>query len=194
MNQSEYGSIPPASTGSQDGSNSCLVNEVTAFMPHPNEDSVGWMLAQTARLHRFYLNEKLAEMGLFAGQEQVLQVLDRQDAITMSELATTLRVRTSTASKAVTRLAALGFVEREADAKDRRAVRVKLTRQGKAAAGHVHAFWDEVEADMIAEFTPEDRKRLRKLLVGAAANLARALGGDEQDFDIPLDALDDHRV
>jgi hypothetical protein len=47
-------------------------------MRHPSDTSTGWLLAQAARLHRFYLNEKLTEMGLFAGQEQVLQVLGRR--------------------------------------------------------------------------------------------------------------------
>jgi DNA-binding MarR family transcriptional regulator len=139
-------------------------------------------------------NEKLSEMGLFAGQEQVLQVLGSQAAITMSALAATLRVRVPTASKASARLAALGLVEREADATDRRTVRVKLTRKGKAAAARIHALWDEVEADVMAGFDSKDSKRLRKLLLRAATNLATALGGDERDFDIPLNTLDDHQA
>jgi hypothetical protein len=47
---------------------------------------------------------------------------------------------------------------------------------------------------MVADFDPKDGKRLRKLLLRAATNLATALGGTEQNFDIPLDALDDHRI
>ena len=74
-------------------------------------------------------------MGLFAGQEQVLQALDQQKVLTMSDLAAILRVRVPTASKAVTRLAVLGFVERMSellsDGRDRRTVQVKLTRKGK---------------------------------------------------------------
>ena len=163
-------------------------------MQHPNERTIGWVLAQAARLHRFYLNEKMAEMGLFAGQEQVLQVLANQGAITIGDLATILRVRPPTASKAVTRLAVLGFVERQSNDGDRRSVRVRLTRKGETAAARIQALWDDVETDMVVEFDPKERKRLRKLLLRAAANLATALGGDEQDFDIPLDALDDHRV
>ena len=92
-------------------------------MAHPNESSIGWVLAQTARLHRFHLNKKLTDMGLFAGQEQVLQALDGQGALTIGELASNLRVRGPTVSKAVTRLAALGFVERESNGEDRRSVR-----------------------------------------------------------------------
>jgi DNA-binding MarR family transcriptional regulator len=163
-------------------------------MRQPGDNSSGWLLAPAARLHRFYLNEKLAGMGLFAGQEQVLQVLGSQGAIPMSALAATLRVRVPTASKAVTRLAALGLVEREADVADRRSVRVRLTRKGKATAARIQALWDEVEADMMAGFDPKESKRLRKLLLKAATNLATALGGDERAFDIPLDALDDHRT
>src|SRR5688572_18371282 len=112
----------------------------------------------------------------------------------MSELATLLRVRVPTASKAVTRLAALGFVERQSDGGDRRAVRVRLTRKGKTAAARIHGLWDEVESDMVVGFDAKESKRLRKLLLRAATNLATALGGNEQDFDVPLDALDDHRV
>ncbi len=163
-------------------------------MKHPNEETIGWVLAQAARLHRFYLNEKLTEMGLCAGQEQLLQVLGQQDAIMMSDLAAVLRVRVPTASKAVTRLAALGLVEREADAADRRTVRVKLTRKGKTAAARIQALWDEVESDMVAGFDPKENKRLRELLLRAATNFGTALGGPEPDLDTPLDARDDHHV
>jgi DNA-binding MarR family transcriptional regulator len=133
-------------------------------------------------------------MGLFAGQEQVLQALDQQKAVTMTDLAATLRVRVPTASKAVTRLAALGFVERVTEGGDRRTVRVKLTRKGKAASARVLALWGEVESGLTTGFDPEDSARLCKLLLRAAANLATALGGTDQDFDVPIDALDDHRT
>jgi DNA-binding MarR family transcriptional regulator len=174
-----------------------LLNDI-APMPYPSENTTGWLLAQAARLHRFYLNERLAEMGLFAGQEQVLQALDQQKALTMTDLAAVLRVRVPTASKAVTRLSALGFVERLSerfsDGRDRRTVQVTLTRKGKVAVARIHALWDEVESDLTAGFDSKDSRRLGKLLIRAAANLATALGGTEQDFDVPLDALDDHRV
>ena len=163
-------------------------------MAHPNESSIGWVLAQTARLHCFHLNESLNDMGLFAGQEQVLQALGGQGPLTMGELASILRVRVPTASKAVTRLAALGFVERQPNGKDRRSVRVKLTQKGETESAGIHALWDKVETDMMAGFDPKESKRLRKHLLRAATNLAAALGGDERDFDVPFDALDDHRA
>lgn len=163
-------------------------------MTKPIERTIGWALAQTARLHRFYLNEKLADLGLFAGQEQVLQVLDTNDEITVGELAAILRVRNPTVSKAVMRLTSLGLVERYPEPKDGRTVRVRLTRKGRVMTGRVRGLWDEVEADLIGELAPKERKHLRKLLLQGAKNLTRALGGDERDFDISRDLLGDHQV
>jgi hypothetical protein len=45
-------------------------------LKHPGDPTIGWALTQAARLHRTYLNTKLADLGLFAGQEQVLEALD----------------------------------------------------------------------------------------------------------------------
>src|SRR4051812_1898369 len=85
---------------------------------HPSANTMGWVLARAARLHRYRLNEKLADIGLFAGQEKVLEALSSGTALTTSELAAILLVRNPTASKAVTRLIATGFVERRTDPED----------------------------------------------------------------------------
>ena len=80
----------------------------------PGVRSVGWALVQAARLHRARTGDRLAKLGLFAGQEQVVQALAAAGTMTMGDLAALLRVRPPTASKTVTRLAALGIVERGA--------------------------------------------------------------------------------
>ncbi|WP_147023400.1 MarR family winged helix-turn-helix transcriptional regulator [Microvirga aerophila] len=159
---------------------------------HPSEDSLGWALAQAARLHRFYLNEKLAGMGLFAGQEQALQVLSSYDEVSMGELAGILRVRTPTASKTVTRLAALGLVARSCNPIDARTVRVRLTRKGRMAVARIQTLWDEVESDMVAGLDAEEQRQMRKLLLRAAMNLAGALGSNRQDTGAVPAALDHH--
>jgi len=41
-------------------------------LQHPSDHTIGWALTQAARLHRLHLSQKLADLGLFAGQEQVL--------------------------------------------------------------------------------------------------------------------------
>lgn len=159
-------------------------------MKHPGSKSVGWALVQAARLHRSRMGDKLAGLGLFAGQEQVLQALAATEIMTMGELAAVLRVRPPTASKTVSRLAAMSLVERYAEPDDARVVRVRLTEEGHRKAAAIEHLWDEVESELLRGFDPKDRKRVRKLLRRAAGNLADASGADPRGFEGGEDELD----
>ncbi|KQO49470.1 MarR family transcriptional regulator [Methylobacterium sp. Leaf91] len=159
----------------------------------PGSKSVGWALVQAARLHRSRVGDRLAALDLFAGQEQVVQALAVAGTMTMGDLAATLRVRPPTASKTISRLAALGFVERRAEAGDGRVVRVRLTDTGLAKAEAIERIWDDVEAEMLDGFDGKERRRLRKLLRKAARNLADVSGvtGHEVDGDSDIELDDD---
>jgi DNA-binding MarR family transcriptional regulator len=160
-------------------------------MRHPGAKSVGWALVQAARLHRARMGDKLADLGLFAGQEQVLQALASAGAMTMGELASILRVRPPTASKTVSRLAAMNLVERHAEPDDARVVRVKLTPEGEEKATAIKALWDEVETELLDGFDGKERKRMRKMLRKMAKNLAEVLGADPGGLDGADDELDE---
>lgn len=157
----------------------------------PAGKSVGWALVQAARLHRARIGDRLAELGLFAGQEQVVQALAVAGSMTMGDLAATLRVRPPTASKTISRLAALGFVERRAEAGDGRIVRARLTEGGLAKAAAIEKLWDEVEAELLQDFEGKEKRRLRKLLRKAASNLADAAGVGGHEADAESDAEDE---
>ncbi|MFC0284270.1 MarR family winged helix-turn-helix transcriptional regulator [Camelimonas abortus] len=137
--------------------------------------SVGWALTVAARLHRAELGERLAGLGLFPGQEQLLQALYDHETMTMSALATLMRVRPPTVSKAVARLAAQGLVARiDGDAGDGRLVRVRLTAAGRARAAEIARIWGETEQRLLEGFDSRERKKLRKLLRRVAANFSGA--------------------
>ncbi|MEH3145341.1 MAG: MarR family transcriptional regulator [Methylobacterium frigidaeris] len=142
----------------------------------PGSRSVGWALVQAARMHRGRVGDRLASLDLFAGQEQVVQALAAAGTMTMGDLAAALRVRPPTASKTITRLAALGVVERRTEAGDGRVVRVRLTESGLAKAAAIERLWEEVEDEMLDGFEPKEKRRLRKLLRRATRNLAEAAG------------------
>ena len=156
---------------------------------HPGAKSVGWALVQAARLHRSRMGDKLGDLGLFAGQEQVLQALDAIGLMTMGELAAILKVRPPTASKTVARLAALHLVERHAEPDDARVVRVKLTDEGRRRAEAIERLWDDVEAECLDGLDAKERKRLRKSLRRIAKNLAAVTGADTDGFEDDLDDL-----
>jgi DNA-binding MarR family transcriptional regulator len=160
-------------------------------MKHPGAKSVGWALVQAARLHRSRMGDKLADLGLFAGQEQVLQALAATDIMTMGELAGILRVRPPTASKTVSRLATLNLVERHAEPDDARVVRVRLTEEGRRKAVAIERLWDEVEAELLSDLDAKDRRRLRKLLRKAAKSLAVAAGADSRGLEAGDEDIDE---
>jgi DNA-binding MarR family transcriptional regulator len=163
-------------------------------MKHPGVKTASWVLVQTARLHRSRMGDKLAGLDLFPGQEQVLQALASEGKMTMGELATILRVRPPTASKTVSRLAALNLIERHTEVGDARVVSVKLTREGRKKAEAIEELWNEVEEELLADFDQKDRKRLRKLLKRSAKNLARIAGANLDGFDSAEDELDDQEA
>jgi len=157
---------------------------------------------QASRLHRARMGEKLSRLGLYPGQEQVLQALAAEGALTMGELAAILRVRPPTASKTISRLSALGLVARQsrnggapapetgasatpspAEKSDARIVRVTLTDAGKERAAAIAGLWEEVETELLDDLDGKDRKRLRKLLRKTARNLAAHTGSDAAQFD-----------
>lgn len=160
-------------------------------MKHPGAKSVGWALVHAARLHRSRMGDKLVALGLFAGQEQVLQALSASGLMTMGELASVLRVRPPTASKTVSRLSALGLLERKSEPGDARIVRVKLTELGAEKAQAIDTLWDEVETELLQSFDGKDKKRLRKLLRKAARSLASAAGDDDRGLESGEDELED---
>ena len=158
---------------------------------HPGARSVGWALVQAARLHRARLGGRLGELGLFAGQEQVIQMLASAGPMAMGDLSAALRVRPPTASKTISRLASLRLVERRTERGDARIVRVSLTSKGREAALAIEALWQDVEREMLAGLDAKERKRLRKLLRRAASNLADATGADSLNFALGEEDADD---
>jgi DNA-binding MarR family transcriptional regulator len=161
-------------------------------MKHPGTKSVGWALMQAARLHRSRMGDRLSEIGLFAGQEQVLQALAASGLCTMGDLASVLRVRPPTASKTVSRLAAQGLVERHQEPGDARIVRVRLTELGAQKAQDIIQLWDDVEEELLTDMDGKDKKRLRKLLRRAAKNLAEVTGMNANGLaDTAEDMLDE---
>ena len=156
------------------------------------EKSVILQLIHTARLQRTRAAGLLQEIGLFPGQEQVLQSLSRKEAeqngsaandlprsdagMAMGDLASELRVRAPTVSKTVARLTAQGLVERQGAGNDKRQVYVRLTGEGRKRASAIDAITTRLETELTEGLDAKDRKRFRKMLRKAAKNLAAATG------------------
>lgn len=109
---------------------------MTAGMPGGDEPDFASLLRFRTALRRFnrWSEAQAATVGLTHIQHQLLlAVKGHGDARgpTIGEVADYLLVRQHSVVELATRVEALGFVERRADATDRRVVRLKLTPSGE---------------------------------------------------------------
>jgi DNA-binding MarR family transcriptional regulator len=154
------------------------------------EKSLGAHVAHTARLHRARAAQLLRDLGLFPGQERVLQLLATNNRMTMGDLAGALKVRPPTISKTIGRLAAQGLVVRLGSENDARVVDVMLTEPGEERAALILGIWGQIEEEMTDGLDGKDRRRLRKLLRRATRNLTEAVGAEMTDTEPPDDDED----
>jgi len=150
-------------------------------------DPVGQALTLAARRHRARTASLLVELGLFPGQDRVLQSLAEHDSLTMTAIADELRVKPPTASKMISRMAAQGLLERKGKEDDARLVVVSITSEGLARIEQLRKIARRMEKDALAGLDDKDVRRLRRLLKKVARNLgddAAPIEAEDQDPDV----------
>jgi len=150
-------------------------------------DPVGQMLTLAARRHRARTAALLNGIGLFPGQDKVLQALSAVEGLSMSAIAGHLNVRPPTASKMIARMAAQGLLARKGRESDARLVMVSITDEGLSRIEGLRRIAKRVERETLAGLDDKDMRRLRRLLKKVARNLGEkddAAEADEPDADI----------
>lgn len=102
--------------------------------------------------------------ALEPGQFDTLELLTKQDAWRMSELAEALRVDPSTATRAVQRLVRAGLAERKANRADGRVVMVSATAAGRRRQAAVEQLRRRTFSTMLARFDRDERRVFADLL------------------------------
>lgn len=97
----------------------------------PDENHIGYVIAQIARLIDQALNERLKSEGVSVSQARVIYLLYRSDAMTQSELQRDLLIKPSSLTKLIDVLEEKGLVTRKSVDKDARIKRIYLTEVGK---------------------------------------------------------------
>jgi DNA-binding MarR family transcriptional regulator len=106
----------------------------------------------------------VGERELTPVQVDVLEVLCRRDEWRMREIAATLEVDRSTATRSVAPLVDLGLATRRTDSRDRRNVILAATADGRAASAHIVDERRQLMRDVLSRMTPERRVLLTELM------------------------------
>lgn len=137
-------------------------------------------LHAAARLSRTALAAHLLAHGFYAGQEQVMLALDREDGQTPGQLAARLGVRPPTVTKTINRLQAQGHVEKRGSDVDARQAHIFLTETGRDAIRAIEKAVRRIDRLAFAGFDKGERGALFALLGRVEANLGN--GGADRDI------------
>jgi DNA-binding MarR family transcriptional regulator len=139
-------------------------------------ESLGFLLADSARLLRREFDARARTIGVTRPQWRVLIVLKRDEGINQGELADRLEVEAITVGRMVDRLQEACLVERRADPNDRRAWRLYLTSRSRALMEELRPVSDRMIEDTLKGFTPTEQKTFLNYLERVRANLLRQTG------------------
>jgi DNA-binding MarR family transcriptional regulator len=144
-------------------------------------------LQLAARLSRTALAARLAAHGFYAGQEQIMLALDREDGQSPGQLAILLGVRPPTVTKTIGRLQAQGHVEKRGSELDARQAHIFLTESGRDAIRAIEKAVRQVDRLAFAGFDKSERGALFALLGRIEANLGDVRSRDEGEDEVRED-------
>ncbi len=134
-------------------------------------ESLGYNLVKLCKAYFNRLNVALNALNIYEGQQNLLMELWNEDGLAQGELTRRLGVEAATVSKGIERMENAGFIRRESSKEDARVNHVFLTDLGRSMEVPVHEAWFEVEDELMAHMTQEERLLLRRLVLQMRDNL-----------------------
>jgi DNA-binding MarR family transcriptional regulator len=119
-------------------------------------DTVGFLVADVARLMRRAFQARLEGSSLTYAQARALVWLAREQGLRQVDLAEQLEIQPITLARLVDQLAEAGLVERRADPADRRAYRLFLTPAAAPRVAEIRAIGDAIRDEALAGLGAKD--------------------------------------
>lgn len=140
----------------------------------PYQQTLGFILNDTARLLRKRFEQRARHLGLTRAQWQALAYLARNEGIQQSALADILELEPITVGRILDRLEAAEMIERRRHAADRRVWLLHLRPKAHALIKDMFDIGDATRAEALAGVSETDRETLTRILIRMKANLAEA--------------------
>ena len=130
----------------------------------PVEPGLGELLLETARALRRRSARALEPWGVTPHEARALRVVGQHEPTRLGVVAAHLRIAPRSVTDVVDSLEERGFVRREPDPDDRRAVRVALTARGQSVLGDLDAARAADHEEFFARLSGTDRAELARIL------------------------------
>jgi DNA-binding MarR family transcriptional regulator len=134
------------------------------------DHNVGLLLRQIHTLIHRVIDHKACPLGLTAHQWRPLLLIRYKRVDTPAELARALCIDTGAVTRALDRLEAKGFLQRERASDDRRVVKIVLTDAGMAVTSHILPLIADTLNLHLQGFSEDEFRMLLSLLKRMIAN------------------------
>ncbi len=145
-------------------------------------NSLGFLIADTARLLRKRFDQRAREVGLRRAQWQVLAYLAMNEGINQAGLADLLEIEPITLSRHLCRMEEAGLVIRQADPKDKRARILLLSEQANRLLDGFRTVGRSVIEEITAGLTADEIEAMKQGLRHVRAALSER-GGETRSID-----------
>lgn len=125
---------------------------------------LGMLLSMIHRSRVIYLNKRMKDFDLTAGQYPFIIVLSDEDGVTQEELAGHFHIDKGTVARAVKKLEEKEYVYRKVDNKNRRKYHVYLTDKGREAVPQITNIYKDWEDSVCCKYSEDEYDQLEKIL------------------------------
>lgn len=121
-----------------------------------DDDNIQSLFLRTSHLYFKMILEQLVDTGIHPGQLPMIIALGESDGMSQKEISKRLNTKPPTVAVSIKRLEKMGVVERIADSKDQRVIRVYLSEKGKVLFQKTKKLIEENEKAMFQGFTESE--------------------------------------
>ena len=132
-------------------------------MENPLENSLGFQMVVAARSMKRALEIKLNENGITSSQYTVLEILWRQNGLSLTDLGKCLYFDNPTITGIINRMARAKLVRRMRDRNDRRVIKVHLTQKGWDLQSVLPKLAKSVNKKAVENFEKSEKKAILDL-------------------------------
>jgi DNA-binding MarR family transcriptional regulator len=135
-----------------------------------SEIPLGLLVSMIHRTHMMFLNDKMRNMDITAGQFPFIAILSNEEGITQDELAAHFHIDKGTVARALRKLEDKEYLFRKVDSLNRRRYLIYLTEKGRNAVPILINIEKEWENSMCSKFSEVEYNNLFDILKVLAIN------------------------
>ena len=134
------------------------------------DNCIFFQLAKASQAGSRYWTSCVSKFNLTAVQAMVINFLGQEDEVTAGELGKRTSLDSATLTGILERLEAAGLLNRKRHPKDRRAILICLTSQGREIADNVYGKAVEANQAFLSNLSAEEKVALHSLLCKVREN------------------------